>query len=94
MEQAEKSTKIIYQIQGCNITNVGGEIQTRNNRIANDLRKQTAHVGGEAEETVSTTRGKGRGGRQRPSSRTIRRFFASAPGFSSSCAPTIFAAAA
>lgn len=66
MEQAEKSTKIVYQIQGCNITNVGGEIQTQNNQIANDLRKQTAHVGGEAEETVSTTRGKGRGGRQRP----------------------------
>ena len=66
MEQAEKSTKIIYQIQGCNITNVGGEIQTQNNQIANDLRKQTAHVGGETEETVSTTRGKGRGGRQRP----------------------------
>ena len=66
MEQAEKSTKIIYQIQGCNITNVGGEIQTQNNQIANDLRKQTAHVGGEAEETASTTRGKGRGGRQRP----------------------------
>lgn len=41
MEQAEKSTKIIYQIQGCNITNVGGEIQTQNNQIANDLRKQT-----------------------------------------------------
>ena len=48
MEQAEKSTKIIYQIQGCNITNIGGEIQTQNNQIANDLRKQTAHVGGEA----------------------------------------------
>lgn len=38
MEQAEKSTKIIYRIQGCNITNVGGEIQTQNNQIANDLR--------------------------------------------------------
>ena len=26
MEQTEKSTNIIYQIRGCNITNVGGEI--------------------------------------------------------------------
>lgn len=54
MEQAEKSTKIIYRIQGCNIANVGGEIQTQNNQIANDLRKQTTHVGGEAEEPAGS----------------------------------------
>lgn len=94
MEQAEKSTKIIYQIQGCNITNVGGEIQTQNNQIANDLRKQTAHVGGEAEETVSTTRGKGRGGRQRPLFKDHSTLLRERALFSSSCAPTIFAAAA
>lgn len=75
MEHQDSEPKIIYEIKGCNITNVGGQIQTQNNQIANDLRKQTAHVGGEAEEAADSPANNGRPAVRRGCGGRVRSLF-------------------